>query len=126
MASERTKGGKEQSHSRIVFRARTPAERGTSGKAIYDIKDKDESENLLYTARAEDLFPIPPPGSQLPSFSPGKHVIALYPGTTTFYNAQVISLLTKRDVYNLKFEGEENEKEVKEVERRYVLDTKAK
>jgi SAGA-associated factor 29 len=105
---------------------RTPAERGTSGKAIYDIKDKDESENLLYMAKAEDLFPIPPPGSQLPSFSPGKHVIALYPGTTTFYNAQVISLLTKRDVYNLKFEGEENEKEVKEVERRYVLDTKAK
>jgi hypothetical protein len=29
-------------------------------------------------------------------------------------------------VYSLKFEGEENEKEVKEVERRYVLDTKTK
>ncbi|ERF76895.1 hypothetical protein EPUS_02606 [Endocarpon pusillum Z07020] len=97
-----------------------------SGRTIYDIKDKDESENLLYTARAEDLLPIPPPGSQLPTFSPGKHIIALYPGTTTFYNAQVIGLFTKRDVYSLKFEGEENEKEVKEVERRYVLDIKTK
>jgi SAGA-associated factor 29 len=72
------------------------------------------------------LLPIPPAGSQLPTFSPGKHVIALYPATTTFYNAQVISLFAKREVYSLKFEGEENEKEVKEVERRYVLDTKAK
>lgn len=97
-----------------------------SGRTIYDIKDKDESENLLYTARAEDLLPIPPPGTQLPTFSPGKHVIALYPGTTTFYNAQVIGLFTKRDVYSLKFEGEENDKEVKEVERRYVLDIKTK
>lgn len=97
-----------------------------SGRAIYDIKDKDESENLLYTARAEDLLPIPPTGSQLPSFSPGKHVIALYPGTTTFYNAQVTGLLPKRGVYSLKFEGEENEQEVKLVEERYVLDTKAK
>lgn len=104
----------------------TPAKYTFSGRAIYDIKDKDESENLLYTARAEDLLPIPPPGSQLPTFSPGKHVIALYPGTTTFYNAQVIALFPKRDVYSLKFEGEENEKEVKEVERRYVLDTKTK
>jgi SGF29 tudor-like domain len=35
-------------------------------------------------------------------------------------------LFSKRDVYSLKFEGEENEKEVKEVERRYVLDTKTR
>lgn len=110
----------------VSFSPRTRAKYAISGRAIYDIKDKDESENLLYTARAEDLLPIPPPNSQLPTFSPGKHVIALYPGTTTFYNAQVIALYPKRDVYSLKFEGEENEKEVKEVERRYVLDIKTK
>ena len=103
-----------------------PADHSFSGRPLYDIKDKDESEHLLYTAKFEDLLPIPPPGSQLPTFSAGKYVIALYPGTTTFYSAQVISLIAKRDVYSLKFEGEENEKEVKEVERRYVLDTKLK
>ena len=80
----------------------------------------------MYTAKAEELLPIPPTNSHLPTYSSGKHVIALYPGTTTFYNAQVINLNAKRDAYSLKFEGEENEKEVKEVERRYVLDMKTK
>ena len=59
----------------------------------------------------------------LPSFAVGRQVLARYPDTTTFYRAEVMG--AKKDVYRLKFEGEEDDKEM-DVDRRYVLDIPSK
>lgn len=73
----------------------------------------------MYKTTANYLIPIPAKDAPLPSFSVGKQVLARYPDTTTFYRAEVMG--AKKDVYRLKFEGEEDDKEM-EVDRRYVLD----
>lgn len=49
----------------------------------------------------------------------GRQVLARYPETTTFYKAEVMS--SKKESYNLKFEGEEDDME-RVVARRFVLD----
>jgi len=54
----------------------------------------------------------------------GKQVLARYPDTTTFYRAEVMAV-SKKDGYRLKFEGEEDDKEM-DVDRRFVLDLPAK
>ena len=54
----------------------------------------------------------------LPDFVVGKHVLARYPETTTFYRAEVTGV--KKDVYRLKFEDDQNQE--MEVNRRFVLD----
>jgi SAGA-associated factor 29 len=77
----------------------------------------------VYKTTAASLIPIPPIGSVLPSFAVGKQVLARYPDTTTFYKAEVMSL--RKDVYRLKFEGEEDDKEM-EVDRRFVLEIPTK
>lgn len=46
-------------------------------------------------------------------------MLARYPDTTTFYRAEVTG--SRKDVYRLKFEGEEDDKEM-EVDKRFVLD----
>lgn len=69
------------------------------------------------------MIPIPQPGAPLPSFPVGKQVLARYPDTTTFYRAEVMG--SKKDVYRLKFEGEEDDKEM-EVDKRFVLDIPGK
>jgi SAGA-associated factor 29 len=58
-------------------------------------------------------------GSSTSTFTVGKQVLARYPDTTTFYRAEVMG--AKKEAYRLKFEGEEDDKEM-EVDRRYVLD----
>jgi SAGA-associated factor 29 len=58
-------------------------------------------------------------GSSISPFTVGKQVLARYPDTTTFYRAEVMGV--KKEAYRLKFEGEEDDKEM-EVDRRYVLD----
>ncbi|KAI9730839.1 MAG: SAGA HAT/Core module component [Cirrosporium novae-zelandiae] len=95
---------------------------GKDDKKRYDVQDL-EGENgqpgALYRAHASALIPIPAPGALLPDLPKGKQVLARYPDTTTFYKAEVMGL--KKDVYRLKFEGEEDDKEM-EVDRRFVLD----
>lgn len=76
-------------------------------------------EGAVYKTTAASLIPIPQPGSPLPQFQPGKQVLARYPDTTTFYRAEVMG--SKKDVYRLKFEGEEDDKEM-DVDRRFVLE----
>lgn len=66
------------------------------------------------------LIPIPAKNAVFPDLPKGKHVLALYPGTTTFYRAEIVS--TRKDMCRLKFEGEEEGEQDKDVERRYVLD----
>lgn len=93
----------------------------------YDVQDPEPNENgeqgAVYKTTAASLIPIPQMGSALPSFPVGKQVLARYPDTTTFYRAEVMG--SKKDVYRLKFEGEEDDKEM-EVDRRFVLDIPGK
>ncbi|RAH65104.1 SAGA-associated factor 29 family protein [Aspergillus aculeatinus CBS 121060] len=100
---------------------------GDGPKKRYDVQDPEPNENgeqgAVYRTAAASLIPIPRIGSTLPSFSLGKQVLARYPDTTTFYRAEVMG--TKKDVYRLKFEGEEDDKEM-EVDRRFVLDIPGK
>jgi len=58
----------------------------------------------------------------LPDYTVGKHVLARYPETTTFYRAEVTGV--KKDVYRLKFEDDQNQE--MEVGRRFVLDVSSK
>ncbi|KAJ5247559.1 hypothetical protein N7468_002542 [Penicillium chermesinum] len=92
-------------------------------KRWYDVQDPEPNENgeqgAVYKTTAASLIPIPQMTGSLPSFTVGKQVLARYPDTTTFYRAEVMG--SKKDVYRLKFEGEEDDKEM-EVDRRYVLD----
>ncbi|KAJ5729138.1 uncharacterized protein N7483_003646 [Penicillium malachiteum] len=92
-------------------------------KRWYDVQDPEPNENgeqgAVYKTTASSLIPIPQVSGTLPSFAVGKQVLARYPDTTTFYRAEVMG--SKKDVYRLKFEGEEDDKEM-EVDRRYVLD----
>lgn len=96
------------------------------GASRYEVEDAEPNEKgvgAVYRTTATSLTPIPPPGSSLPSFSAGKQVMARYPDTTTFYRADVLG--SKKDVYRLRFEGEEDDKE-QEVDRRFVLDIPGK
>ncbi|KAJ5901932.1 hypothetical protein N7495_002460 [Penicillium taxi] len=92
-------------------------------KRWYDVQDPEPNENgeegAVYKTTASSLIPIPIVNTSLPSFPVGKQVLARYPDTTTFYRAEVMG--SKKDVYRLKFEGEEDDKEM-EVDRRFVLD----
>ncbi|CAI7642426.1 unnamed protein product [Penicillium pancosmium] len=92
-------------------------------KRWYDVQDPEPNENgeqgAVYKTTASSLIPIPHVSSSLPAFTVGKQVLARYPDTTTFYRAEVMG--SRKDVYRLKFEGEEDDKEM-EVDRRYVLD----
>ncbi|KAE8412550.1 SGF29 tudor-like domain-containing protein [Aspergillus pseudocaelatus] len=96
---------------------------GDGHKKRYDVQDPEPNENgeqgAVYKTTAASLIPIPQVGSTLPSFSVGKQVLARYPDTTTFYRAEVMG--SRKDTYRLKFEGEEDDKEM-EVDRRFVLD----
>lgn len=85
--------------------------------------NENGEEGAVFKASAAYLIPIPQMGATLPSFPVGKQVLARYPDTTTFYRAEVMGL--RKDVYRLKFEGEEDDKEM-EVDRRFVLDIPSK
>jgi len=69
------------------------------------------------------MVPIPPESANatLPELAPKKNVLALYPGTTTFYKAEVVAMKAGGKVVRLKFEGEDEADREMEVERRYVL-----
>ncbi|EEH36235.2 hypothetical protein PAAG_00558 [Paracoccidioides lutzii Pb01] len=100
---------------------------GEGHKKRYDVQDPEPNENgeegAVYKTTAASLIPIPQVGASLPFFSVGKQVLARYPDTTTFYRAEVMG--SKKDVYRLKFEGEEDDKEM-DVDRRFVLDIPGK
>lgn len=77
----------------------------------------------MYKTTATSLIPIPKAGTSLLSFPAGKQVLARYPDTTTFYRAEVVG--SRKDTCRLRFEGEEDDKEL-EVDRRFVLDIPGK
>lgn len=60
----------------------------------------------------------------LPEYPVGKHVLAKYPETTTFYRAEVTGIKRDKDVYRLNFEDDAGVE--MEVPRRYVLEFSGK
>ncbi|RPA82349.1 hypothetical protein BJ508DRAFT_414182 [Ascobolus immersus RN42] len=98
---------------------------GEGPKKRYEVQDPEPDEGSghgkIFRAHLRDLIPIPKDSANLPQYPVGKHVLARYPETTTFYRAEVMG--TKRDgTCRLKFEGEEEVNKEQEVERRLVLD----
>ena len=116
---------------------------GEGKQRRYEIIDADPdppTPSVPYRASVNHLIPIPPPSSNttLPDLSKGKNVLALYPGTTTFYKAEVVTVWRQIDgkvkkedgskegepvdnLVRLRFEGEDEADREMSVERRYVL-----
>ncbi|KAJ4305649.1 hypothetical protein N0V90_001180 [Kalmusia sp. IMI 367209] len=118
---------------------------GEGKQRRYEIVDSDpDVVSTPYRASVAHLVPIPPEASNLslPSLIPKQNVLALYPGTTTFYKAEVVSGWKsgganggikkeggdekgKEFFVTLRFEGEDEVDMVNSVERRFVLPDKA-
>lgn len=100
---------------------------GEGKQRRYEIRDVDDSAATTppWRASVSALVAIPPieMNDKLPVLGGGRQVLALYPGTTTFYKAEVASAKGdgKKGVVRLRFEGEDEMDKETEVERRYVL-----
>ncbi|MCJ1316992.1 SAGA HAT/Core module component [Xylographa vitiligo] len=97
-------------------------------KKRYEVQDpvpEDGSGQAgqIYKASAAALIAIAPEDAVLADYPVGKHVLARYPETTTFYRAEVTGTTEDKKCV-LKFEDDQNQK--MEVERRYVLDVSNK
>lgn len=90
----------------------------------YDVRDPEPDEKTgkqaIIRTWASSMVLIPPLGAFLPEYPKGKHVLARYPDTTTFYRAEVAGNVGNEVM--LKFEGEEDKERVLNVDRRFVLD----
>lgn len=66
----------------------------TNDGCRYEVQDPEPDElgghGKIYKTTAKDLIPIPKESAGLPAFPVGKHVLARYPETTTFYKAEVM------------------------------------
>lgn len=131
---------------------------GEGKQRRYEIIDSDPdplTPSIPFRASVAHIIPIPPASlnTSLPSLEVKKNVLALYPGTTTFYKAEVVDgwksggnagnggAVVKKEkdekaeaegdgkkkgeYVTLRFEGEDEVDMVNSVERRYVLPDKA-
>jgi len=95
----------------------------------YDVQDPEPDENStgpgqIYRTSASSMVAIPTLDQPLPDYPKGKHVLAQYPHTTTFYRAEVVSM--KGSEVTLRFEGEDDAQSTQVVDRRFVLDHRGK
>ncbi|KAJ4321931.1 hypothetical protein N0V94_002643 [Neodidymelliopsis sp. IMI 364377] len=119
---------------------------GDGKQRRYEIIDADPdppTPSQPYRASVAHLVPIPSPSANttLPDLPKKRGVLALYPGTTTFYKAEVVanwvaervkkekddkdaSADGKENLVRLRFEGEDEADREMSVERRYVLNDK--
>jgi SAGA-associated factor 29 len=90
---------------------------------VLDVEPDDHSVQKEHRSSASSMIPITSEAdaSTLADWSPGKEVLALYPQTTTFYKAEVISTAANGKV-NLRFEGENDSTKMQQVERRFVIE----
>jgi SAGA-associated factor 29 len=91
----------------------------------YDIIDVEPDEGASpYRANLSQMVAIPEKNEGLVDPQLKRTVLAMYPGTTTFYRADVVAVKGK-DVLNghvrLRFEDEDDKNTELVVERRYVL-----
>ncbi|KAF1951175.1 hypothetical protein CC80DRAFT_481414 [Byssothecium circinans] len=109
---------------------------GEGKQRRYEIIDSDPeppTPAVPYRASVNHLVPIPPPALNptLPDLPKHKNVLALYPGTTTFYKAEVVVAWkgsgagASGNAVRLRFEGEDEADREMSVERRYVLPDRA-
>ncbi|KTW26259.1 uncharacterized protein T551_03558 [Pneumocystis jirovecii RU7] len=91
---------------------------GEGSKIRYEVQDPEPDEHhhsgQIYRTVASNLILIPSTSAGLRPLSPGRQVLARYPETTTFYNAQ------RDGTCKLRFEGEVGKET--EVERKLVLE----
>lgn len=110
---------------------------GEGKQRRYEIIDADPDPPTPvspYRASVNHLVPIPPPQDNftLPELKVGRQVLAQYPGTTTFYKAEVVGAWNGKEAQDVKggefvrlrFEGEDEADREMSVERRYVLPDK--
>ncbi|KAF2005534.1 hypothetical protein P154DRAFT_542528 [Amniculicola lignicola CBS 123094] len=114
---------------------------GEGKQRRYEIIDSDPDPPVPavpYRASVNHLVAIPPTSTNttLPDLPTKRPVLALYPGTTTFYKAEVVANWTKKggikeegkeeidNLVRLRFEGEDEADREMNVERRYVLPDK--
>ncbi|XP_072969478.1 SAGA-associated factor 29 homolog A-like isoform X1 [Typha angustifolia] len=75
--------------------------------------DDEESGQRKYRLQMSHIIPFPKKGdpSSAPDFPQGKHVLAVYPGTTALYKATVVNSHRKRksDDYVLEFDDDEED-----------------
>lgn len=89
---------------------------------VMDIEPEDQNKPREFRTSASNMIPITPESQAgtLPPWDAGKIVLALYPNTTTFYQAEVMS--TENGKVNLRFEGESDSATLQQVERRFVVE----
>ncbi|OCK84366.1 hypothetical protein K432DRAFT_289125 [Lepidopterella palustris CBS 459.81] len=120
---------------------------GEGKQRRYEIIDSDPDPPTPaqpYRASVNHLVAIPPitANSTLPDLPAKRHVLALYPGTTTFYKAEVVANWSAKNrkekegkggegkdgvaelFVRLRFEGEDEADREMSVERRFVLPDK--
>jgi SAGA-associated factor 29 len=91
----------------------------------YEVLDVEPDEHSTpYRATVGQLVAIPANNDGLPDPTLRKTVLAMYPGTTTFYRAEVTAVKAKDLVaghVKLRFEDEDEKNKESVVEKRYVL-----
>ncbi|SAL98106.1 hypothetical protein [Absidia glauca] len=92
---------------------------------VEDVDRDDFGETQHYMLLPRQLIPIPDRNDHRPEYPTGRHVLALYPGTTCFYKAIVVVPPSKnKDVvgtYKVQFEDDNNE--IKYANPEHVLET---
>ncbi|WOL14381.1 hypothetical protein Cni_G23161 [Canna indica] len=75
--------------------------------------DEESAQQRKYKLPMPHIIPFPKKNdpSSAPDFPPGKHVLAVYPGTTALYKATVVNSHRKRksDDYILEFDDDEED-----------------
>ena len=98
---------------------------GEGKQRRYEILDVEPEEGASpYRASLQQMTAIPAANEGLPDAQPRKTVLAMYPGTTTFYRAEVVAVKGKEippGHVRLRFEGEDEKDKEMDVEKRYVL-----
>lgn len=83
-------------------------------KQIYTVKDVDEEEKATYSLSPEKVIPTPytrkksSPYEVVYEFVKGTEVLAVFPETTCFYKATVVSSLKRVCLFSLSFTIETN------------------
>jgi len=93
----------------------------------YEVQDIDPDAGTTYKSSASQMAPIPAEGSNLEDYEVGRHVLALYPETTTFYRAEVRAMIQPTAEHGAKVQllfEDEAAGALKIVDRRFVLDHK--
>lgn len=92
----------------------------------YEVQDPEPDDTgapgQIYKTGAANLIAIPSSDAILAEYPVGKQVLARYPETTTFYQAEVTGM--KKDICRLKFVDDQNQE--MDVARRFVLELNAK